>query len=146
MSLALAWAATLACALFTGGALYASVVEHPARTATGPPMAVAQFRRSYPRGAALQAPLAMVGCLAAVGAWLAGAPAAWPVAGLLLGLVVPFTLVAIMPTNRRLLDPTLGPDAPEARRLLRRWGNLHLVRTIVSLVALALMLRVLARG
>jgi hypothetical protein len=54
--------------------------------------------------------------------------------------VVPYTLVVILPTNRRLLDPALEPDTPEAARLLRRWGLLHLVRTLLGLVAFALML------
>lgn len=141
MSPVLPWSATAACALFAGGALYASLVEHPARLACGPPMALAQFRTSYPRGTRLQAPLAVVGCLSAAGAWLAGEPVAWLVAGVLLGLVVPFTVVAIMPTNRRLLDPALAPDVPETHRLLRRWGHLHLVRTGLGLGALILMLR-----
>jgi hypothetical protein len=133
--------ATAATGLFAGAALYVSLVEHPARQACGPPMAVAEFRRSYPRGAALQAPLAILGGLAGVGAWLAGAGAAWLAAGLLLALAVPYTLLALMAVNRRLLDPALEPDTPEAVRLLRRWGSLHLVRTAIGLAAFALMLR-----
>ncbi len=139
----LAWIATAACALFTGGAVYATLVEHPARMACGPPLAVAHFRMSYPRGAGLQAPLAVGGCLAAGGAWIAGAAAGWLLAGLALGLTVPYTLVVMMPTNRRLLDRQLGPDLPETRQLLRRWGNLHLVRTGLGLLALTAMLRLL---
>jgi hypothetical protein len=139
------WIATAAAGLFAGAALYVSLVEHPARVGCGPPMAVAQFRLSYPRGAALQAPLAVVGGLAGVGAWLAGAPAGWLGAGVLLGLVVPYTLVAIMPTNRRLLDRALEPDTPEAERLLRRWGFMHLARTALSLLAFGWMLRLLLR-
>src|SRR5215510_10357247 len=115
----LTWLAAGAAALFAGGALYVSLVEHPARILTGPPMAVAQFRTSYPRGARLQGGLAALGTLAAVAAWWAGA---------LLGLVVPYTLVAILPTNKRLMDPALAPDSPEARALLRRWTTLHAVR------------------
>src|SRR5437867_9503403 len=124
--------ATAACALFAGAALYITLVEHPARMACGPPMAVAQFRTSYPRATRLQAPLAVVGCLGGAGAWLAGGPLGWLVAGLLLGVVVPYTLVVIMPTNHRLLDRALAPDTPQAHRLLRRWGNLHLVRTVLG--------------
>jgi hypothetical protein len=142
----LTWLATAAGGLFAGAALYVTLVEHPARIACGPPMAVAHFRRSYPRGAALQAPLAAVGCLAGAGAWLAGAPAAWLAAGVLIGLVVPYTLVIIMPTSHRLLDRALEPDAPEVDRLLRRWGHLHLVRTGLSLVALGWMLGLLVRS
>jgi hypothetical protein len=136
----LALVATAAAALFAGGALYATVVEHPARQACGPPMAVAHFRRSYPRGAALQAPLALVGALAAAGVWLAGGGPGWLGGGLALGAVVPYTLLAMLATNRRLMDPALAPDVLETRRLLRRWGALHLARTLLGLLALGLML------
>jgi hypothetical protein len=145
MALELAWIATWAATLFTGGALYVSLVEHPARLATGPPMAVAQFRASYPLGAKLQGGLAALGTLAAIGAWVGSARIAWLVAGVLLGLVVPYTLVVILPTNKRLLDRTLSPDAPEARLLLRRWGGLHAVRTLLGLAAVAMMTHLLAR-
>jgi hypothetical protein len=143
---ALAWIATGAATLFAGGALYVSVVEHPARLLTGPPMAVAQFRTSYPRGARLQGGLAVLGTLAAIGTWLAGGRLGWMAAGALLGAVVPYTLLVILPTNRRLLDRTLAPDAPEARRLLQRWGALHAVRTLAGLAAAATMAHLLARG
>jgi hypothetical protein len=142
----LPWVAAGAAALFAGGALYVSLVEHPARILTGPPMAVAQFRTSYPRGAWLQGGLAALGTLAAVGAWLAGARIAWLVAGALLGLVVPYTLVVILPTNKRLMDRALAPDSPEARALLRRWTALHAVRTVLGLAAAAAMAHLLAYG
>ena len=144
MILALTWIASAAAFLFAGGALYVSLVEHPARVACGPPMAVAQFRTSYPRGARLQGGLAVLGGLAGLLAWLAGAPFPWLGAGTLLASVVPYTLVVIMPTNRRLLDRALAPDLPEVRLLLRRWGALHAVRTAVGLAAAAAMAHLLA--
>jgi hypothetical protein len=146
VTVALAWLATGAATLFAGGALYVSLVEHPARLACGPPMAVAQFRTSYPRAAWLQGGLAMAGGLAGIGAGLTGGPIGWVVAGGLLGAIVPYTLLVVMPTNRRLLDRTLAPDAPEARRLLRRWGALHAVRTLVGLSAAVAMARLLVFG
>src|SRR5262249_1677427 len=140
--------------LFAGAALYVSLVEHPARMACGPMLAVAQFRRSYPRGAALQAPLAVIGALGGLGAWPARRSPSWlaaalpppppvpfPLPRLLPALAVVFTLVAMLPLNHRLQDPSLEPDTPEAARLLRQWGHLHLVRTALGLVALALVLR-----
>ena len=142
----LTWVAAGAAALFAGGALYVSLVEHPARILTGPPMAVAQFRTSYPRGAWLQGGLAALGTLAAVGAWLAGARIAWLGFGALLGLVVPYTLVVILPTNNRLMDRALAPDSPEARALIRRWTALHAVRTELGLAAAAAMAHLLAHG
>jgi Domain of unknown function (DUF1772) len=123
-----------------------SLVEHPARLLMGPPMALAQFRTSYPRGAWLQGGLAALGTLAAIGAWVAGARAGWFVAGIVLGSVIPFTVVVIFPTNKRLLDPALSPDAPETRQLLRRWTGLHTVRTVLGLAAAAAMAHLLAHG
>jgi len=135
--------ATLATALFAGAALYVALVEHPGRLATGPPMGLAQFRTSYPRGARLQAPLALVGAAAAVAAWLQGASPGWLGAGLLLGAVVPYTVIVVFPTNHRLLDPGLSPDIPATGQLLRRWGLLHLPRVVASVLALGWMLALL---
>jgi Domain of unknown function (DUF1772) len=133
----LEWAATLAAGLFAGAALYVSVVEHPARVSLGAHAAVSEFRASYPRGAALQAPLALVGGAAGVARWAIGGSRMWLVGGVALGALVPFTLVVILPTNTRLLAATLDPASVEAQALLTRWGWLHAVRTLVSVLVFA---------
>ena len=55
----------------------------------------------------MQATCAAVGLTSSVAAWLSGASFWWIVAGVFLGSVIPFTLIAILPTNKRLLSPTL---------------------------------------
>jgi hypothetical protein len=57
----------------------------------------------------------------------------------LLGAVVPFTVLGIMPTNRRLEEPGRHGETPETMHLLERWGRLHAVRTWLSLVAFAVL-------
>jgi hypothetical protein len=52
-----------------------------------------------------------------------------------LSFVVPFTIVVIMPTNQRLLDPGLDRTSTEARDLLVRWGRLHAVRSLAGAVS-----------
>jgi hypothetical protein len=52
--------------------------------------------------------------------------------------VIAFTLVVILPTNKRLLDPALDSGSAEAATLLARWGRLHAVRTVLGGVALLL--------
>jgi hypothetical protein len=64
----------------------------------------------------------------------------WLVGAVLLVSVVPFTLIAVMPTNARLLDVDLDRDSLEAARLLRRWGRLQCVRTALGLAALLALL------
>lgn len=124
--------ATVAAGLFAGAAVYVTVAEHPARLECGQALAIKEFGPSYRRAAAMQGVLAVVGLLASLVAWYQGAGVAWLVGGLFLGALVPFTLVVIMPTNRRLLDPRLDSSSREARELLTRWGRLHTVRTVVS--------------
>lgn len=127
--------ALLCTGLFAGAAIYITLVGHPARLECGTTPAIAEFGPSYRRAAVMQASLAAVGCLAGVVAWTQGSPTPVLVSGLLLGAVIPFTLIVIMPTNKRLLDPTLDRGSPEAGALLARWGRLHAVRSVVSGVA-----------
>jgi hypothetical protein len=63
-----------------------------------------------------------------------------------LGAVVPFTLIAILPTNYRLLDASLDKASPEAEAVLARLGRLHAVRSALSLVAFGSFLVLLAKG
>src|SRR6266852_9613927 len=99
--------AVLACGLFTGAAVYINLVEHPARMQCGVEIAVTEFAPSYRRATVMQATCAAVGLLSSLAAWLAGATVRWLIAGVLLGLVIPFTLIVILPTNKRLLSPAL---------------------------------------
>jgi uncharacterized membrane protein len=128
--------ATICAALFAGAAVYVNLVEHPARMATGPAAALRQWRPSYHRATVMQASLAILGTLAGLAARLGGSGPAWLVGALLLGAVVPFTLIAVLPTNRRLenLDP--DPDPALASSLLAKWAQLHGVRSLLSLAAL----------
>jgi hypothetical protein len=82
----------------------------------------------------MQVPLAVVATLAGVVRWLRGG-ARWLIGAVLMVSVTPFTLLAIRPTNARLLEGgrDLGPD--ETRLLLERWGGLHAVRSVLSVVA-----------
>jgi uncharacterized membrane protein len=129
------WIAIWAAGLFSGAALYVTLVEHPARMQCGTLLAATEFGPSYKRAAVLQAALAILGTLAGAVAGLASGRTVWLVGSLLLFLVVPFTLIVIFPTNHKLIDSALDKSSPEAHRLLTRWGRLHEVRTVLSLGA-----------
>jgi hypothetical protein len=74
------------------------------------------------------------------GSGTVGATFWWLVAGVMLGSVIPFTLLVILPTNKLLLSPTLDKRSVDAERLLARWGSLHAVRSVLSGLALLLFL------
>jgi hypothetical protein len=144
--MALGLLAALCAGLFAGAAIYINAVEHPARLACGTALAVREFAPSYHRATVMQASLAIAGLLASVGAWWSSGHGTFLLGGLVLGAVVPFTLLGILPTNRRLLAPGLDPDSLEAARLLLRWGRLHAVRSVLGSLAFGILLVALARS
>src|SRR5215475_2998395 len=108
--------ATLCTALFAGASLYITLVEHPARMQCGTEVATAEFAPSYRRATVMQASLAICAFLAAVAAWWMSRGSIWLIGGMLIGAVVPFTLIVILPTNKKLLDPGVTHDLDAARK------------------------------
>ena len=137
--------ATLSSGLFAGAAVYINLVEHPARIQTGTRPALAEFAPSYKRATVTQVSLAIAGFLSALIAWRSRSEAGWLVGGGLLVSVIPFTALAILPTNKKLLDPATAEDPALAERLLTRWGRLHAVRSVLSLASLLTILFLLTK-
>ncbi len=132
---AVEFVAILSATLFGGAAIYINVAEHPARMGCDTKTAATVWAPSYKRATLMQASLAILGFLAGVVTWLLGGGQMWLLGAVLIGLVVPFTLVVIMPTNQRLLEPGRDLASDETRMLLEKWGRLHAVRSVLSLLA-----------
>jgi uncharacterized membrane protein len=137
--------ATLSAGLFAGASIYINIVEHPARIECGTNLAIKEFAPSYRRATAMQASLAAAGFLAAVAAWWTNGSYWWLVGGIILVAVIPFTLLVIFPTNKKLLDPSLDKNSELASTLLVRWGRLHAVRSLLSLAAFLIFVYLLRR-
>jgi hypothetical protein len=135
---ALQFVATLCAAIFAGAALYINLVEHPVRMGLATNLAAQQWAPSYRRATWMQAPLALLSLITGVLAGLMGGGVAWLIAAILIGAVVPFTFIVIMPTNHKLLAPDRDLSSAETRVLLENWGKLHAVRTGLSLLATVL--------
>jgi hypothetical protein len=99
----------------------------------GVELAATEFPPSYRRASVMQATLAAEGLLSSIAAWFAGASFLWVVGGLLLGAVIPFTLIVILPTNKQLLNPALDKHSGQTGQLLARWGRLHAVALLLFL-------------
>jgi hypothetical protein len=127
--------AVLCCILFAGAAIYINLVEHPARMGCDTKTAATVWAPSYKKATVMQAPLAVISFLAGVVAWLFGGGMLWLIGAVLIGLVVPFTFIAVMPTNNQLLAPGCDLSSAETRSLLDKWGRLHAVRSVLSFLA-----------
>ena len=128
------------CGLFAGAALYINLVEHPARMSCGVEVALREWAPSYERAAAMQASLAVLGGVSGVLAWALRGGLGYLVGALLLLAVVPFTLLVVFPTNKRLLELHARGQIGKAYELLKRWNALHAVRSALSLAAFVFML------
>jgi hypothetical protein len=129
--------ALTAAAVFTGAAFYVNVAEQPARLNLDDRALLTEWKPSYKRGAAMQAPLALVGCLLGLIAW-------WQTRqiGFLIGAIAmlapwPWTLIGIKPTNDALLATEPEKAGPQTRALIVKWGALHSVRTALGAFATA---------
>jgi Domain of unknown function (DUF1772) len=125
----------LVAALFTGAALYVNVAEQPARLRLDERSLLAEWQASYARGFAMQAPLALLGFALGIAAY-------WPanelifLAGAFLMLANwPWTLLAMMPTNKALMAIDREAADGRVRELALRWGRLHAVRTVLGALA-----------
>ena len=129
--------ALVGAAIFAGVALYVNIVEQPARLSLDDRVLLIEWKPSYRRGAAMQAPLALVGGLLGLIAW-------WQTShpGFLIGAVAiiapwPWTLVAIKPVNDALMATEPDQAGPQTRALVLKWGTLHAVRTALGALATA---------
>jgi hypothetical protein len=127
--------ALVTAAIFTGAALYVSVVEHPARMALDDRAMLTEWKPAYKRGFAMRASLAMLGFLLGAWAWYETGRGLWMTGALALLANWPYTLIFILPTNNRLLATPPAAANAESRALIRRWAALHAVRTALGAVA-----------
>jgi hypothetical protein len=134
----LAILALISATLFTGAAVYISLVEHPARLRLDDPSLLAQWQPSYKAALPMQAGLAVLGGVLGLMVWYQTKEWPWLIGSLVLLTNWPFTMFAIMPINKRLLAMRPEEACPETRIMLLRWGRLHNMRSILGTLAVLL--------
>jgi hypothetical protein len=121
--------------LFTGAALYISLVEHPARLELADGPLLAQWQPSYKRALPIQSGLAIAGGAAGLIVGYLSADWRWGIGSILLLANWPFTLFVIMPVNKHLMAKPVSEAGTESRTMLVQWGKLHNVRSALGAAA-----------
>ena len=133
--LQLSIAALVFATLFTGAALYISLVEHPARLGLADGPLLAQWQPSYKRALPIQSGLAIAGGAAGLIVGYLSADWRWGIGSILLLANWPFTLFVIMPVNKHLMAKPVSEAGTESRTMLVQWGKLHNVRSALGAAA-----------
>ena len=132
--------ALMIAAIFAGAALYVSVAEQPARLGLDDRPLLQEWIPSYKRGFAMQAPLAAIGFLLGLLAWWQTGNWLWLLGAVVLVANWPYTLIGIMPVNRRLLATKPEEANAVSTALFAQWGALHGIRTGLGLSATVIFL------
>jgi hypothetical protein len=122
-------------AVFTGAAIYINIAEQPARLQLDNRSLLAEWKLAYRRGYMMQASLVVVGGLFGLVAFLSTLDLRWLLGAIVLLANWPYTIYVVMPTNRRLMNTPPEAATAETRRMLKRWGALHVGRSALGLVA-----------
>jgi hypothetical protein len=129
-----------ASAVFAGAAVYVSVSEQPARLQLDDRALLTQWKPSYKHSAAMQAPLALIGCILGLIAWRQTGAWQWLAGAIVLVSAWPYTLMLIRRTNNELMATQLSNAGPHSRTLIEKWGRLHAGRAGLGVLAMILFL------
>jgi len=131
-------------AAFTGAAIFINVAEQPARLGLDNKALLAEWKPSYAHGFAMQASLALASALFGILAFWLTRDWRWLVGGLLIFANWPYTLIVILPVNKRI--EATPPDAAnaETRSLIEHWGTLHAGRSALGAAAVLVYLWAMA--
>jgi hypothetical protein len=132
--------ALVTAAAFTGAAIYVSIAEQPARLELDDRALLAQWKPSYAHGALMQASLALVSAVFGLSAFWMTRDWRWLVGALLILANWPYTLVVILPVNKRLNATPLEAASAQTRDMIKTWGSLHAGRSALGLAATAVYL------
>lgn len=136
--------ALVAAALFAGAAVYINIAEQPARLKLDDRSLLAQWLPAYHRGTLMQAPLAVIGAGLGAAAWWISGGWYFLLGALFMLTNLPWTLVVIMPVNRRLAAIGANDDPAPIRPLIRQWARLHAGRSALGVLAIIAYLAALA--
>jgi len=115
-----------------GIALTATVIVHPILVMAKKVTAIEVFKPFFDKTHIWVLVLSIIVTLLALAYSLMTGHWWWFGISMLMHLNGPYTILFMMPLNRRLMDENVDPLSEQTASDIRKWGGLHLVRTILN--------------
>ena len=124
--------ALIVAAVFSGAALYINLVEQSARLGLENRALLAEWKPSYRRGFAMQAPLSISSFFFGLAAWWQTREFLFLAGATMMLMNSPWTVLVINPVNAALNATEPEHAGAPTRALIAKWGRLHAVRTALG--------------
>jgi Domain of unknown function (DUF1772) len=132
--------ALAAAGAFTGASFYVNYVEQPARLALADEALIKEWEPSDHRGFIVLAGLAAAAAFFGFIAYRELDDVRWALGALVILASWPYTYLAIVPLNNRILGMIAADGAHEARKVIDLWGRLELGLTAIGVAAIGIFL------
>jgi hypothetical protein len=132
--------ALAAAGAFTGASFYVNYVEQPARLALADEALIKEWEPSDHRGFIVLAGLAAAAAFFGFIAYRELNDVRWALGALVILASWPYTYLAIVPLNNRILGMIAAEGAHEARKVIDLWGRLELGLTAIGVAAIGIFL------
>jgi hypothetical protein len=127
--------ALISATAFAGASAYINAVEQPARIELDAHALLREWRISYTRGTVMQVSLAVIAIALGSVSFAKDNDWRWLCGTLVLLALLPWTLLCVMPINRRLMSMSALADHERVRSEVQKWGRMHAVRTAIGVAA-----------
>lgn len=128
----LALVAVVTAGVIAGGAWAYTLEIHPAMLKISPKASLEIFTPMFKHANTVQPLMGGVVAVSALAiSWLSG-NWFWFAGAVVMQLVGPYTIFGMMPLNRRLMDADLENISAETLCDLKKWGLLHMARTLMN--------------
>jgi hypothetical protein len=130
--------ALVTAAAFVGAAFYITFAEQPARLSLDDRALLAEWKLSYQRGFAMQASLALISTLLGLLTFWWTRNLLWFAGAIVIFSNWPYTLLVMLPVNKRHAATPKEKADGDVRRLVEAWGRMHTLRGALGFVAVLL--------
>jgi len=118
--------------ILTGSSFYSSMVEIPIRATTSEEEQLKNWRLVFPKASKLLIIIGNIAMVLVLITWYLTENIGWLMGVIPLIILIPFTVFFIFKTNAKLTSLT---DSTGVSSLIRSWGKLHNVRTILAIIS-----------